>query len=880
MTERDAHGNTLFAGRYVIEGPLGSGATSDVVAARDTATGLPVAIKRLRKEVAAELGTIRFLRETALVATLEHDRILPILDHGEVGGVPFYVMPRVDGQTLRERLDRERQLPLAVAISIARDVADALDHAHSRGVIHRDIKPENILLEGDRAVVSDFGIALALDASDGNRITASGISVGTPQYMSPEQAAGERYLDGRADTYALACVTYEMLAGEPPFSGATAQAVRARHALEKPPSILVVRPALPATVDAALREALAKAPADRPALANDFVTRLTAQVPRKPFGSRRRQMALGLVVVAILAVGIAVLHNTKSPGSTHRRWILVGDFSTPADDPTLGRAVRALTVAELGQSDAFSLVPQEQIQIARRAAQLPDSLPLDLDRAREIAVRSSVRVFVTGSVSRMGPHGYSVAVHAIDADDSSNLLSESGTATDSADVLVQTVERLVRGVRRRLGERPTVIDATRPLQNVNTPSFAAFRQFQDAQAMIRSGDVEGGMHLLRRATAEDSGFAAAWALLAAQFVASRQLDSAKAAYERAAAHPERLGGPELDRLRGDMAAFVDRQLDSAIFYYDRYLAQRPASLSAHNNRAGFLSSMGRHREALDEMRIAMSIDPLFVGARSIEILNTALEFAALGQLDSARALTARLAGADHDFAALVLLSAESRWDSLGALARRLTDDPSTPRFVRFPATNALAASRAALGDAAGADSLLARSMNAASGADARWFVHVRALLAAQRGMPITWRLPTGIVRDPSIEAQFARGEWSVGRGALATATAIADSLGRRPLAEQRRIGGGAAYLTALVALARNDAAGAAAAIANPAKLGEHDSYELDRPSSLALRRVAAVALERSGRIREAREMRDALVSPEGLPPIHMVLRGLIVSLSH
>jgi len=230
-----------------------------------------VAVKVLKPELAAALGHERFLREITTTASLRHPHILPLYDSGQAGNALFYVMPYVEGESLRDRLDRERQLPVEDAIQIAREVADALSYAHQRGVIHRDIKPENILLEHGHPVVADFGIARAVSAAGGDKLTQTGLAIGTPSYMSPEQASGKSELDGTSDIYSLGCVVYEMLVGEPPFTGRSAQAVMARHVSEHPPKMRVVRPEIPQHVEDAVLKALAKKPKDRPASAGEMV---------------------------------------------------------------------------------------------------------------------------------------------------------------------------------------------------------------------------------------------------------------------------------------------------------------------------------------------------------------------------------------------------------------------------------------------------------------------------------------------------------------------------------------------------------------------------------------------------------------------------------
>ena len=223
--------------RYVFDRELGRGGMAVVYLAEDLKHHRKVAIKVLKPELAAALGPERFLREIAITAQLTHPHILTLIDSGEAQGFLYYVLPFVEGESLRQRLQREKQLPLEDTLRIAHEVAGALSYAHGRGIVHRDIKPENILLEAGHAVVSDFGIARAVWAAGGEAVTETGLALGTPQYMSPEQAAGDRALDVRSDVYSLGCVVYEMLAGQPPFTGATAHAVIARKSLEAVPSV-------------------------------------------------------------------------------------------------------------------------------------------------------------------------------------------------------------------------------------------------------------------------------------------------------------------------------------------------------------------------------------------------------------------------------------------------------------------------------------------------------------------------------------------------------------------------------------------------------------------------------------------------------------------
>jgi serine/threonine-protein kinase len=256
MTDLLVRLRVALSGRYAVERELGAGGMATVYLARDLRHDRQVAIKVLHPELAAALGGDRFLSEIKTTARLQHPHILPLLDSGEADGLLYYVMPFVAGETLRSRITRERQLPVVEAVRIAREVADALGDAHAKGIIHRDIKPENILLQGDHALVADFGIALAVQQAGGQRMTQTGLSLGTPQYMSPEQAMGEKQVDARADLYALGVVLYEMLAGEPPFTGKNAAAIMARHIMEQVPSIRIIRQSVPEEVEEALEEAI------------------------------------------------------------------------------------------------------------------------------------------------------------------------------------------------------------------------------------------------------------------------------------------------------------------------------------------------------------------------------------------------------------------------------------------------------------------------------------------------------------------------------------------------------------------------------------------------------------------------------------------------
>jgi serine/threonine-protein kinase len=325
-----------------------------VYLAQDLKHGRLVAIKLLRHELATSLGPVRFLREIQVTAGLQHPHILPLLDSGALEDVAdgarlYYVMPYVQGESLRDHLIRERQLPIAEAVRIARDVAAALGYAHERGVVHRDIKPENILLSGGQAVVADFGLARALSVADAARLTETGLALGTPHYMSPEQASGDTHVDGRADIYALGCVLYEMLAGEPPYTGPTAQAIVAKGMVGPTPRIRTVRESVPESLERAIIRALARTPADRFGTAAEFADALSqsADAPLVPrsvgIGKHWRTVAM---VVAVLAGAAAVLRfRSRPPGpdiTPSASTIVVLPFTPSGTDTALSRLGRDL----------------------------------------------------------------------------------------------------------------------------------------------------------------------------------------------------------------------------------------------------------------------------------------------------------------------------------------------------------------------------------------------------------------------------------------------------------------------------------------------------------------------------------------------------------
>ncbi len=290
MTEHIERLTVALADQYRFEGEIGAGGMATVYRMEEVKHGRKVAIKVLRPELAAMIGGERFLREIEIVARLRHPHIVPLHDSGAADGFLYYVMPYVEGESLRALLGREKQLGIGQAVEITQEVADALAYAHARGVVHRDIKPENIMLDSGHAIVMDFGVAFVSDALAPQRLTERGSSPGTPQYMSPEQASGEHQLDGRSDIYSLGCVLYEMLAGDPPFTGTTTHGVLARKLVEPVPSIRIVRETIGEGLEWVTHKALSRVPADRFRTALEFKEALTAATIEQRNGSAEHRM--------------------------------------------------------------------------------------------------------------------------------------------------------------------------------------------------------------------------------------------------------------------------------------------------------------------------------------------------------------------------------------------------------------------------------------------------------------------------------------------------------------------------------------------------------------------------------------------------------------
>ncbi|MFL5494374.1 MAG: protein kinase domain-containing protein [Gemmatimonadales bacterium] len=480
--------SAALAGRYRVERELGRGGTATVYLAQDLRHGRQVAVKVLYPELAASLGPERFLREVEIAANLAHPHILPLYDSGEADGLLYYVMPYVEGESLRHRLRREIQMPVEEALRIAREVAEALAYAHQQGIVHRDIKPENILLHGDHAVVADFGVARAIETASSDRLTESGLAVGTAAYMSPEQAGGAGRVDGRSDIYSLGCVLFEMLAGEPPFGGGTPQAIIAKHMQAPVPELRVVRSTVSPKLQRTVAKALAKVPADRFATAEELARALEAAASGIGALSWRR-IAVTVAATITLCTAIVAVYSLRTGGRRHppaapeylaaaRPRIAVLYFDEPSGDSALRRMAGSITeelIYELSGVKAFQVISRNGVAVYRDRRVPVDTLVAALQ----------VNTVIDGSVQRWGDR-LRVRIQVIDAGTDTYLdsLSLERPITGAVTFERAIAQEVAAGIRRQLGRELRLRSA--PLGTANAMAGELARKAQRAREDARA----------------------------------------------------------------------------------------------------------------------------------------------------------------------------------------------------------------------------------------------------------------------------------------------------------------------------------------------------------------------------------------------------------
>jgi serine/threonine-protein kinase len=609
MSDIREHLNTGLAGRYSVERELGRGGMAAVYLAQDLKHARQVAVKVLLPELAATIGVGRFLREIKIAARLTHPNILPLHDSGEADGLVYYVMPYVEGESLRDRLNRDQQLAIEDAVQVASEVADALGYAHSLGIVHRDIKPENILIEAGHAVVSDFGIARAITEAGQDSLTSTGLAIGTPTYMSPEQASGETELKPSTDIYSLGCVLYELLAGEPPYRGKTAQAIIARKAVEPVPSVRLLRETVPIALERVIERSLAKAPADRFATAGRLRSALlsSATSPAVATPVTRRWRLVWVVVLVVVALGVG-------------RWILgsgrldaaiavlpCDNLSRDPDKEYLSDRVTEEIIAKLSAVRALQVRSWLSVQSYRRTSKTPSQI------ADELAAGSFVRCGTWESDTEVG-----VDVQLIDARRDEVVWSEDYRRARSADNIFDIEKTIAVEIATTL-RKEILPGETEQLERQPTRDLDALEFYRLGRHFWEMRTAEGlarSIEYFERSIEADSAFASPYIGLA----------EAKGFLGQVVPLPPRQFMPEVKRLvlqaleRDEAFAEAHSALGQVLLLYDwdwpsanrefrRAIELNPNSAMATLWYAQSLSYVGRHREAVSESERAVRLNP-------------------------------------------------------------------------------------------------------------------------------------------------------------------------------------------------------------------------------------------------------------------------------
>ncbi|MEO8227576.1 MAG: protein kinase [Gemmatimonadota bacterium] len=609
---------SALADRYTIERELGQGGMATVYLAQDLKHERQVAVKVLREDLTASLGGGRFLREIKIAAQLQHPNILPLLDSGEADGFLFYVMPFVAGQSLRERLAREGELPVHEAVRLIIEVVDALAHAHEHGVVHRDIKPDNVMLSGRHALVTDFGVAKAISEATGrNTVTTLGVAVGTPTYMSPEQAAADPHIDHRSDIYAVGVMAYELLTGQPPFTGATPQSVLAAHVTQAPDPVGNRRPGMPAGLDAVIMRCLAKRPADRWQTADELHNALevfatpstgitpTQTRPTSTVGGNRRMLWAAGAAVVLLAATFGILRARRGGSvNTTAHAIAVLPFDNTSGDSALDYLADG--IADDLRSGIKAAMPAMSVKARTSSARAKGRT------IHEVAAMLGVDLVLQGTVRRASD-STTITVDLVTVTDETSLWSGKFVRPTGAN-LAAVQDSITTAIAAALHYHRAA-DATDVLAQRGTRDEQAYTYFLQGIFRFRQFDFDGTIGYLKQAVARDPDFARAHAWLAIGYAymalggigsPDSTLDLAKASVERAATLDATL--VDVKRARASIL-IMQMQYSEA----ERTLAEL-AKADSDNvdlrwDHAIALGLCGRVGEALAELQLATKLDP-------------------------------------------------------------------------------------------------------------------------------------------------------------------------------------------------------------------------------------------------------------------------------
>jgi serine/threonine-protein kinase len=617
--------------RYTIKGELGSGGMAVVYLAFDIKHERNVAVKVLRPEVGLALGPDRFLQEIKTTAQLSHPNILSLLDSGEVDGLLYYVMPFVEGETLRERMAREKQLSYDDAQQIVLEVGDALSYAHSRGVLHRDIKPENIMLESGHAIIADFGIARAISDANMSRLTQAGMVVGTPAYMSPEQAAGGGDLDSRSDVYSLGAVFYEMLVGSAPFEAPTPQAVMARQLSEEVPRIGEARDTVPPIVDFAVNKALQKLPADRFATIHQFLEALkqtelttgeTAQLKKLEGRSGTRTKWIAAAIAVLSLVGAAALYSMSGVAFDEHDWILIADFENSTGDSIFDESLNTALVVGLQQSHHLNVFPESRVAETLQRMGKPDVEKVDQAIGVEVALRENLRLLVVPRIGRVDSI-YDLTFRIVDPVTGEGLKSRSVRANGKAEIL-PAMDKLAKRLRRDLGE--SMFEVARRdvrLEAATTPSLQALQYWSEGRMHFGQRRYEEAAALYRRALELDSNFALAHKDLGAVYYYNDDRPGGDPHFEKALALADRITERERLWIQAEILNWRAER-EAAVDAYNVFLARYPEDRSGWFRLGYALMLLQRHDEAAAAFSRVLELDSLnaaaYINLATVEVL--------------------------------------------------------------------------------------------------------------------------------------------------------------------------------------------------------------------------------------------------------------------
>ena len=738
-----------LADRYRLDRELGEGGMATVFLAEDLRHHRQVALKVLKEELGASIGPERFHREIEIAARLHHPHILPLYDSGEADGFLFYVMPFVEGESLRAKLNREGQLPVADAVRVLREVADALAYAHELGIVHRDIKPDNVMMSRGHALVADFGVAKAVsESAKGASLTTLGVALGTPAYMAPEQASADPHVDHRADLYALGAMAYEMLAGRTPFTASSPQAMLAAHVTRPVEALSLHRPAVSPGLESLVMRCLAKLPADRWQSAAELLPHLEGQVapsgvtqPTAPLVAHapssgtqaallkthpvRVALLFALAAVGVLALVYLVVQQAGLPDwvfiaaigllvigapivlltghherrraiaratskqvatptglQRHLTWrkallgglaafaglgliatiytvmrltgigpvgtlvakgtlsarerIVLAEFENGTADSSLGSTVTELLRIDLSQSPMLTVYDASQVSSVLARMQLSRDAEVTFDIAREIATREGVKAVLAGDIRTLA-NGYVLSARLVGTSDGEILWAGRQDVADAAG-LSAAIERLSATLRERVGESLRSIRGDAPLDQFTTGSLEALRAYVQAEKAQNAGDGPGGIALLERAIALDTGFAMAYRKLGVLLFNQREAPGRRdSAFSRAYALRDRVSVRERYLTEAAYHQFVENDTTATIATYQALLEKFPDDIIALNNLATRYSATGRRQDALRTYKrsIALGAAPAVTFGNAIP-----LEYE-LGDPDTAWALLER-----------------------------------------------------------------------------------------------------------------------------------------------------------------------------------------------------------------------------------------------